>query len=171
MNVTTVKNLGMGDYRLEGEGFTAVATLHHSWSKSKKTRVYVPRSMEEAAVAELAAKGKTEPVWPTRPESVNSMWDKTPEAETYRAAHDAATDLFVAFRRAVRRIVKPRLAAAVQAMGLGLIRLDWNAKAGCGCGCSPAFVAQEALLVTVETTNGQGIPTRSTFAIESLFLN
>lgn len=171
MNVTTVKNQGLGNYRLEGEGFTAVATLHHSWSKSKKTRVYIPASMHEAAVAELVANGKTEPVWPTRPESVNSMWDRTPEAEAYRAAWDAATDLFVAFHRAARRIIKPRLFRAVRALGLDVTRLDWNAKAGCGCGCSPAFVAQEALTVTVETTNAQGIPTRSTFAIESLFLN
>lgn len=171
MNVTTVKSQGLGNYRLEGEGFTAVATLHHSWSKSKKTRVYMPRSMDEAAVVELAAKGKTEPVWPTRPESVNSMWDKTPEAEAYRAAWDAATDLFVAFRRAVRRIVKPRLHEALDALGASTASLSWNAKAVCGCGCSLAFIAQEALLVTVETTNGQGIPTRSTFAIERLFLN
>lgn len=170
MNVTTVTNMGQGQYRLVGEGFTATATLHRSWAKTKKTRVYRTEAIRDAAQAALLErKGTVEPTWPTRPEGVEA-WGTSDADRAFKAALDTAQDEFVAYLRAVRRIEKPLVHEALDAIGASVESLSWNAKAGCSCGCSPAYVAPTTLIVKANLFPAYDEPTMCEFAIESLFL-
>jgi hypothetical protein len=171
VNIISVTDQGMGTYRIEGDGFMALATIHRSWAKEKKTRVYKTEAMQEAAQADLLEKkGMAEPVYPTRPEGVINRWDLSETGRSYAAALETVEEAFSRYYSAVRRLVKPRVIAALADLGLPVESLSYNRKAGCSCGCSPAYVAPTTLTLTAMVFPKYGEPGEREFAIESLFL-
>lgn len=170
MNIISISDLSAGEYRVVGEGFTATAVRHFSYRPAKKTRIHRSEETRHAAEADLLAKkGLAEPVYPTRPEGVEA-WDGTEAGNAFRDALDAAQDATIKFFAAVRRFEKPRVFAALAALGVPVESLSWNRKAGCSCGCSPAYVAPKALTFTAMTFPKYGEPVEREFAITALFL-
>lgn len=171
MNITSVKQGSTyGEHRIEGDGFLAIAYLPTA-KTPKKTRVYLPDTIEKRVVEGMATLGQTRPEYPARPSQ--ECWTAEDEASVaFREAAGAWEKAYVAFQRTVRRFAKPLVLEAAKALGFAVETLAWNAKAGCSCGCSPAFVAQAALPITVTVPSlfPHGEPVERTLYVESLFL-